>query len=290
MDVFLNRIKQGQHIRLLEAHSALSAMIIENTAVVDSNGIKKAFDGIWLSSLTVSTIKGLPDIELVDITTKVNLIQEIKRVSSKPIVVDCDTGGLNQQFAFTVGALAGAGATAIVIEDKVGFKQNSLFDDNHTQVQDTIENFCDKIRIGKSTPTPHPIGIIARIESLVLGKGMEDALERAAAYISAGADGVLIHSKDKSPESVIRFAEHFVIAHPDVPLVCVPSKFNSICDEQLFAAGFHIVIHANHLLRAAYPAMFNVAVDILTHDRSYEVSDKIMSIDKILTLIPGSQC
>lgn len=290
MDLLLTKIKQKQSIRLLEAHSALSAMIIENTEVVNTNGTKKEFDGIWLSSLTVSTMKGLPDIELIDVTTKVNLIQEIKRVSSKPIIVDCDTGGLNQQFSYTVSALAEAGAIAIVIEDKVGFKQNSLFESNESQVQDTVKNFCDKIKIGKRVNTKNPIGIIARIESLVLGKGMDDALERADAYVNAGADGVLIHSKDESPESVVQFAKQFLKIYPTIPLVCVPSKFNSICDEELFASGFSIVIHANHLLRAAYPAMSNAAFDILTNDRSFEASSKIMSIDKILTLIPGSQC
>lgn len=286
MNLLFDQIKLGKKRRLLEAHSAISAMIVENSSIYDKNGGKKEFDGVWVSSLTLSLSKGLPDIELVDITSKLNLIQEIRRISNKPIIVDCDTGSLKEQFGFIVNALERGGVSAIVIEDKFGYKQNSLIEENETQKQESVENFCDKIRIGVRAMQHDTIGIVARIESFILGKGLDDALFRAKAYINAGASGILIHSKDKSADKVIEFAKVFKVDFPNIPLFCVPSKFNSIADEELFSSGFDVVIHANHLLRAAYPAMLNTAKSILQFDRSYEAGTDIMEINDILNLIP----
>jgi len=275
-------------VRVIEAHNGLTGLIVENT-YIETNGIRKEFDAMWSSSLTDSTSKGKPDIEAVDITSRLQDLNNILEVTTKPIIFDGDTGGKTEHFIFTVRTLERHGISAIIIEDKVGLKKNSLFGTNVEQTQESIENFCYKISMGKNAQITDDFMIIARIESLILKKGLKDALERAAAYIEAGADGIMIHSKEKKPDEILEFCKEYSKFKIKVPLVAVPTTYNQIYENELINSGVNIVIYANHLLRSAYPAMIEVAKSILAHGRSLEVNDKCMPIKEILTLIPGTK-
>ncbi len=275
-------------VRILEAHSGLTGLIIEN-ASVSINGVKKEFDGMWSSSLTDSTSKGKPDIEAVDLTTRLQDLNNILECTTKPIIFDGDTGGKIEHFVFTVRTLERHGISAVIIEDKIGLKKNSLFGTDAIQTQDTIEHFCEKIKAGKRAQITKDFMIIARIESLIAGKNVEDALERADAYVKAGADGIMIHSKDKSGEDIKEFCKKFRGLHPSIPLVVVPTTYNHIKEEELAEWGANIVIYANHMLRSAYPAMMRTALSILTNERSYEANEYCMPIKEILELIPGTK-
>jgi len=275
-------------IRILEAHNALSALIADNT-VVERNGIGVSFDGVWSSSLTDSTAKGKPDIEAVDTTSRINSVNEIFEVTTKPMIFDGDTGGKTEHFEFTVKSLDRIGVSAIIIEDKTGLKKNSLFGNDVFQTQDSIENFCDKITRGKLAQISDDFMIIARIESLILEAGMEDALIRAEAYINAGADGIMIHSKHKDPTEIIEFMQKFRESDKITPVVIVPSSFNSVTIEEFEEMGANVVITANHMLRAAYPAMLKVAQSVLVNGRSLEAEPDCMSIKEILEFIPGTK-
>jgi phosphoenolpyruvate mutase len=244
---------------------------------------------MWLSSLTDSTAKGKPDIGCVDLTSRMNTLKDILEVTTKPIIYDGDSGGLPEHFEFMVRTLEREGVSAVIIEDKVGLKKNSLFGTDVQQTQDTIEGFSEKIIRGKQAQITDDFMIIARIESLILKAGMEDALKRAKAYIAAGADGIMIHSKEKSPDEILTFCEAYSHFEQKVPLVAVPSTYNSITENELREAGVRIVIYANHLLRCAYPAMVKVAETILAHERACECEAMCMSIKEILTLIPGGK-
>ena len=237
--------------------------------------------------MTDSTSKGKPDTSLVDVTSRLLSIQEILEVTTKPIIFDADNGGFIEHFSFTVRSLERMGVSAVVIEDKVGFKRNSLFEVNNDQNQDSIEGFCEKIKIGKKSQLTRDFMIIARIESLILNQGMEDALKRAKAYLKAGADGILIHSKMKSPEEIIAFARAYRAFAKGLPLVVVPTTYNSITESQLKNAGIKIVIYANHLIRSAYPAMIKTAELILENERSFEADKLCLPIKEILNLIPS---
>lgn len=275
-------------VRILESHSGLTGLIAEN-ASVEVNGQKKEFDGMWSSSLTDSTSKGKPDIEAVDITTRLHSLNDTLECTTKPIIYDGDTGGKVEHFAFTVRTLERHGISAIIIEDKVGLKKNSLFGTDVTQYQDSIEDFSNKISTGKRAQITEDFMVIARVESLILGKTVEDALTRAHAYVKAGADGIMIHSKEKTGEDIMAFCKEFRGTNKHTPLVVVPSTFNHITEEEFAQVGVNVVIYANHMLRASYPAMMNVAESILAHSRSLEASDKCMSIKEILNLIPGTK-
>jgi len=275
-------------VRILEAHNALSALIVE-TVTEQSDGVDVEFDGVWSSSLTDSASKGKPDIEAVDLTTRINTVNEIFEVTTKPMVFDADTGGIPEHFAFTVRTLERTGVSAVIIEDKTGLKKNSLFGNDVVQTQDSIENFCHKIQTGKRAQISDEFMIIARIESLILEQGMEDALERAHAYVDAGADGVMIHSRQKQPDEILEFCQKFRKVNQNTPLIVVPTSFNEITAKQLSEAGINVVIYANHMLRAAYPGMEKVARSILKHDRSHEVEKDLLSIKEILHLIPGTK-
>ncbi len=275
-------------LRFMEAHSGLTGLIVENTAI-DTNSGRKEFDGIWGSSLTESTAKGKPDIEAVDVTSRVNSLQDIIEVTTKPIIYDADTGGQVEHFKFTVRTLERLGVSAIIIEDKTGLKKNSLFGNDVLQYQDTIENFCVKIRAGKDAQITDDFMIIARIESLILDMGIDDAISRAIAYIDAGADGIMIHSRQKDPAEIFEFCERYQKIVRKVPLVVVPSSYNMVTENELEAKGVSIVIYANHLLRAAYPAMLDTAKSILMNNRSAEADANLMSIKEILELIPGTK-
>jgi phosphoenolpyruvate phosphomutase len=275
-------------VRAIEAHNGLSGLIVENT-FSEVNGVRHEFDAMWSSSLTDSTSKGKPDIEAVDITTRLHDLNNILEVTTKPIIYDGDTGGKTEHFVFTVRTLERLGISAIIIEDKIGLKKNSLFGTEVAQNQDSIENFCHKISMGKKAQITKDFMIIARLESLILKKGMRDALQRARAYIGAGADGIMIHSKEKTPDEILEFCGEYEKFELKVPLIVVPTTYNQIYEKDLIKAGVSIVIYANHMLRSAYPAMVEVAKSILTHERSLEVNDLCMPIKEILTLIPGTK-
>lgn len=276
-------------VRILESHNGLTGLIIENT-FVEVNGRKQEFDGMWASSLTDSTSKGKPDIEAVDITTRLHDLNDALEVTTKPVIFDGDTGGKLEHFVFTVRTLERLGISAVIIEDKIGLKQNSLFGTDAKQTQDSIENFCAKIKAGKNAQITEDFMVIARIESLIAGKTIEDALERAFAYIAAGADGIMIHSKNKDGMDIKEFCQRFREKDTETPIVAVPTTYNQFTEDELASWGINVVIYANHMLRAAYPAMVKCAQSILKHQRSLEASnDYCMPIKEILTLIPGTK-
>ena len=273
-------------IRILEAHNGLTGLIAENIKIEKNNKISQ-FDGIWESSLTDSTSKGKPDTELVDFSSRFDTIEEILEVTTKPIIVDGDTGGRIEHFKYRVKTLERLGVSAVIIEDKIGSKKNSLFGTSVPQVQDSIENFSLKIREGNQSKVTTDFMIIARVESLILKNGMDDALKRSEAYIDSGADGIMIHSKEKDGSEIEEFCKNYQKFNKKVPLVVVPSTFSHFNEDKLKELGVNIVIYANHLLRSAYPSMVKTAKSILQHERCLEASnDYCMSIKEILTLIP----
>lgn len=271
-------------VKTLEVHSGLTGLIAEKTIVENNNELDQ-FDAMWISSLCDSTAKGKPDIELVDMTSRFRTIQDVTEVTTKPIIFDGDTGGLIEHFVYTVRTLERMGVSAIIVEDKVGLKKNSLFGTEVKQTQDTIEHFCAKIQAGKRVQLSDDFMIIARIESLILEQGMEDALSRAHAYVKAGADGIMIHSRKKDPAEILEFCDSFRKTNTTTPIVVVPSSFNTITEAELAEHGVNIVIYANQLTRAAFPAMENVAKDILKYHRAKEVDDRLMPIKQIISLI-----
>jgi phosphoenolpyruvate mutase len=285
----LRRLINSKNIvRIIEAHSGLSGLIVEHTKVL-VDGESREFDGMWASSLTDSTSKGKPDIEAVDITARVSNINDLVEVTTKPIIFDGDTGGKIEHFVFTVRTLERLGVSAIIIEDKVGLKKNSLFGTDVEQQQDSIEGFCEKIVAGKAAQVTDEFMIVARIESLILQQGMEDALNRAKAYTNVGVDAIMIHSKENKPDEILEFCKKYNEFEKTVPIVVVPSSFDTIYEDELVQAGVKLVIYANQLLRSAYPSMLNTAKLILEHQRAYEARPNLMSIKEILTLIPGGQ-
>lgn len=286
MKQFRRLLEAKPIVRALESHSGLSGLIVERTSVV-VNDRPCEFDAMWLSSLTDSTIKGKPDIEFVDLTSRANTISDILEITTKPVIYDGDTGGYPEQFALTVRRLERLGVSAVIIEDKVGLKKNSLFGTNAAQIQDTIEGFCEKIIVGNNARVTDDFAIIARIESLILQAGMDDALKRAAAYIEAGVFGIMIHSKEKTPDEVLEFCRRYKEMGLQAPLIVVPTTYDEITEQELIDAGVRVVIYANHLLRAAYPAMVATAETILRHGRGHEASKACMSIKEILNVIPG---
>ena len=273
-------------VRILEAHNGLTGLIAEKTQII-KDGRTIEFDGIWESSLTDSTAKGKPDTELVDFSSRFSTIEEILEVTTKPMIVDGDTGGRIDHFKFRVKTLERLGVSAIIIEDKIGDKRNSLFGTTVPQEQDSIDHFSQKIHEGKKSQVTEDFMIIARVESLILQKGMDDALLRSKAYIKAGADGIMIHSKNKDGKEIIEFCNHFKKFENRVPLIVVPSTYAHMTENELRDLGVNVVIYANHLLRSAYPAMVNTAKSLLENSRGMEASnDYCMSIKEIITLIP----
>ena len=271
-------------VKTLEVHSGLTGLIAEKT-VVEHDGAFEQFDAMWVSSLCDSTAKGKPDIELVDMTSRFRTIDDVMEVTTKPIIFDGDTGGLIEHFVYTVRSLERMGVSAVIIEDKTGLKKNSLFGTEVVQTQDSIEHFSEKISAGKKVQLTDDFMIIARIESLILEQGMEDALERAGAYVSAGADGIMIHSRKKDPAEILEFCDQFRREDPSTPIVVVPSSFNSVTEKELVRHGVNIVIYANQLTRSAFPAMEQTARDILRFHRAKEVDERLLPIKDIISLI-----
>ena len=275
-------------VRILETHDGLSGLIAENLEI--ENGPKiNSFDGMWSSSLTDSTSKGKPDIEAVDLTTRMQDLTNILECTTKPIIYDGDTGGKPEHFAFAVRTLERNGISAVIIEDKIGLKKNSLFGTDAVQIQDSIEGFCHKIKIGKNAQVTDDFMVIARCESLIAGKSVDDALERCFSYVEAGADGIMIHSKNKTGEDIKQFCVKFREKYTSIPIVVVPTTYNQIKEEELHRWGVNVVIYANHMLRAAYPAMLKCATTILENERSLETDPICMPIKEILELIPGTK-
>ena len=271
-------------VKAIEAHSGLTGLIAEKT-VVAQDGRLDQFDAMWVSSLCDSTAKGKPDIELVDLSSRLRTIDDIMEVTTKPIILDGDTGGLPEHFVYNVRTLERMGVSAVIIEDKKGLKKNSLFGAEVEQTQDSIESFSEKIRAGERAQLTDDSMIIARIESLILERGMDDALARAAAFVEAGADGIMIHSRKKDPGEILEFCDRFRESDKLTPIVVVPTSFNAITEEELAAHGVSIVIYANQLTRSAFPAMQRTAEDILRCHRAKEVDDRLMPIKEIITLI-----
>ena len=275
-------------VRILESHSGLTGLIIENTKV-ESKGKIIEFDGMWSSSLTDSTSKGKPDIEAVDLTTRLQPINDMLETTTKPLIYDGDTGGKTEHFVFTVRTLERLGVSAIIIEDKTGLKKNSLFGTEIKQTQDSIENFSNKIKTGKLSQITNDFMIIARVESFILGNTLEDAIVRSKSYVESGADGIMIHSKEKSGEDIKSFCESFRKFNQVTPIIIVPSTFNHIKESEFIKWGVNVVIYANHMLRSSYPAMLDVAKSILINERSSDCDDLCLPIKEILTLIPGTK-
>jgi phosphoenolpyruvate phosphomutase len=267
-------------------HSGISALIIEHTSV-EKNGSNLSFDGMWSSSLVDSTSRGKPDNESVDISTRINGLQQVLEVTTKPIIFDGDTGGRPEHFVHNVRTLERNGISAVIIEDKIGLKRNSLYGNEVIQNLDDPINFSEKIKAGLEAKTNDNFMIIARIESLIVDAGMSDALNRAQIYLDAGADGIMIHSRNTKPDEIFEFATEYKKWNTNKPLVLVPTTFNSVIEEDLAEKGARIIIHANHLLRASYPAMVKVAEKILQNGRTLEADSDLMSIKEILNLVPG---
>ena len=272
-------------VKTMEAHSGLTGLIIEKTVVEEENGRLDQFDAMWVSSLCDSTDRGKPDIELVDMTSRLRTINDIMEVTTKPIILDGDTGGLAEHFVYNVRTLERMGVSAVIIEDKTGLKKNSLFGTEVVQTQDTIENFSAKIAAGKRAQLSDDFMIIARIESLILERGMEDALKRAFAFRDAGADGIMIHSRKKDPAEILEFCDKFRAEDKKTPIVVVPTSFNQITEKELASHGVNIVIYANQLMRAAFPVMKQTAEEILRAHRAKEVDSKLMPFKDIIRLI-----
>lgn len=272
-------------ITALEAHSGLTGLIVENTIVEENGGIRQ-FDAMWISSLCDSTAKGKPDIELVDMTSRFRTIDDICEVTTKPIIFDGDTGGLTEHFVYTVRSLERMGVSMVIIEDKTGLKKNSLFGNEVVQTQDGIEHFCEKIRAGKKALRTRDFIICARIESLILERGMDDALIRAFAYTEAGADAIMIHSRKEDPAEIFEFVGKFREKDGATPLVVVPTSFNAVTEEEFKERGVNIIIYANQLTRTGFPAMQNAAELILKNHRAKECDDVCMPFKEIIRLIP----
>ena len=274
--------------RIIETHSPLAALIAENAFYKEKNGELSEFDGFWSSSLTDSTLKGKPDIEVLELNQRINNISEILDVTTKPLIMDADTGGKPEHFQINIKSIERMGVSAVIIEDKKGLKKNSLLGTKIKQEQENIKIFLNKIKLGKRSCSTDRLMLIARIESFILKKGLSDALKRADSYINSGADGIMIHSREKTPNEILRFADKFKRKYPNIPLVAVPSSYSKTKESILLNSGVNIIIYANHLLRASHPAMTNTAIEILKNKRSYEAEKKLLSIDKILKLIPGT--
>lgn len=271
-------------IRVMEAHSGLSGTIVEYCQV-QNEGQLCEFDAMWLSSLTESASRAKPDTECVDLTSRLNTVNEILEVTTKPVIFDGDSGGLPEHFVFTVRSLERLGVSAVIIEDKKGLKQNSLTAEGNAQLQDSVENVCYKIRMGKGAQVTDDFMVIARCESLITGAGQEDALMRVCAYIAAGADAIMIHSKSETPDEIRAFCEKFQALEKTVPLVVVPSTFPQVTEKELEEWGVNVVMYANQMLRSAYPAMKQTAETILKRGRAKEAEGQCMPIKEILNLV-----
>jgi phosphoenolpyruvate phosphomutase len=288
-DIRRGRLRRELEIKglvtAMEAHDGLTGLVVENTVVYQDGGAHQ-FDAMWVSSLCDSTAKGKPDIELVDMTSRFRTIEDLMEVTTKPIIFDGDTGGKTEHFVYTVKTLERLGVSMVIIEDKTGLKKNSLFGTEVAQTQETIEAFSAKIEAGKKAQKTREFMICARIESLILEQGMEDALKRAFAFSKAGADAIMIHSRKKDPTEIFEFVEKFREKDKRTYIVVVPTSFNSVKEEEFKKRGVNVVIYANQLMRATVPAIQNAAKTILENHRALECDDMLMPFNEIIRLIP----
>lgn len=278
-------IENKDLVRVIEAHTPLVGLIVENLKLIEKNKIVE-FDAMWSSSLTESLIRGKPDNQSVELSTRINALSDVLDLTTKPFIFDADNGGRIEHLPYTVNSMERQGVSAIVIEDKVGLKRNSLFKNQKTAQQDTIKNFCKKISVIKKSRKSNDFFIVARIESFILGKGLNDALKRANSYSKAGADAILIHSKENTPKQIFSFAKEFRKSRFFKPMIAVPSSYSKTYERDLIKNGFSVVIYANHLLRASYKIMRNTALDILKNKRSFETEKNIVSVKDILMVKP----
>jgi len=279
-------LAEGRFIRAVEVHSGLSAIVADKAYGIRKDGSQAAFDLLWSSSLTSSAIKGKPDIETVTTSERVQIVHDVLESSDKPVLYDGDTGGEKEIFRFTVKTLERLGVSGVVIEDKRGLKQNSLFGTERTQILEDVDVFAQKIRAGKQAQITKEFMIFARLEALIAGLGEEEAMMRAHAYVNdGGADGILIHSKEKNPAEIMSFLKRFRAEKPDVPIIVVPTTYNEITEAELEAAGANICIHANQLIRASFVSMMDTANKILAAGRSKEVDEQILPTKEMITLI-----
>ena len=271
-------------IRVLEVHNGLTSLIVENTTAVKDERLLE-FDAMWVSSLTDSLAKGKPDIGFVDLTSRLGTIGEALEGTTKPMILDGDSGGHAEHFVFTVRTLERLGVGAVIIEDKEGLKQNSLHGTQVQQSQVDANAFAHKISEGKRAQVTDDFAIVARIESLILKQGMDDAVQRAAVYIEAGADAVMIHSKESSPKEIFDFCKRYSLLPNRVPLVVAPTTYSTVTEAELQEAGVQVVIYANHLLRSAYPRMVEAATSILENGRAMEAEGLCLPIPEVLSLM-----
>ena len=277
-------IKAKKIIKIIESHNALTGLVVENLKIFKNKKFLE-FDGMWSSSLTDSAVRGKPDNQAVDYSTRISGLNEILDVTTKPVIFDADNGGRIEHISYLIQSLERIGVSAMVIEDKIGLKRNSLIKDQKGIKQDSINNFCKKLIKAKQSKSSDDFFIVARIESFILGKGVDDALKRAKAYSKAGADAILIHSNEKKPNEIFAFSKKFQKSKYLKPLIAVPSTYSKTYERDLVKNGFKIVIYANHFLRAVHLAIKKVAKSILTNRRSFESEKYIDSIQEILSLI-----
>lgn len=273
-------------VRLLEAHNGLTGLIVDTVHVEVEHDVLE-FDGMWASSFTDATMRGKPDNEAIDLTARLATLNDVLDVTAKPILFDADTGGHPEHLVLTVRSLERLGISGIVIEDKAGLKHNSHLGADRRQVQDCADRFAAKIRAAAESRVTEDFLIIARIESLILNNGLDDALQRAQAYLAAGADGLMIHSRQRTPGEIFSFCEHYARLEPRKPLVVTPSSYSSVYERELQAAGANVVVYANQMLRAAYPAMVRVARSILAHGRAFDSEAECLPLEQAVRLIPS---
>ena len=281
----LKRLMNSKDIvRVLECHNPITGLIVENVTHNEKNKFYE-FDCMWSSSLTDSVSRGMPDNQSVDYSTRIQGVNDIFNVTTKPLIFDIDNGGQIEHLPNIVKKLERAGVSALIMEDKVGLKKNSLFSDQKNVRQDSIRSFCKKIIKAKNSTLSDDFFVISRIESLILGKSVNDALKRAIAYSKAGTDCIMIHSKEKNPKQIFEFSKKFLKTKFAKPLVAVPSTYSRTYERELIKNGFNIVIYANHLLRSSYFSMVNTAKQILKNKRSFETEKSISPLNEILELI-----
>lgn len=277
------RLNVGDCIRAIEAHSGLCALVASE-GLKSTSSPNNRFDALWISSLTSSAVQGLPDIELHFLERRIELIEDVCQVSSLPLIVDGDTGGDATSLCYLVARLEGMGVSALVIEDKRQPKRNSLCQTADHLLEDP-DCFAKKIAQGVAARLTKDFLLFARLESLIAGLTVDDALTRAALYLEAGASGLMIHSKDRTEDRVVEFLQRLRAQGHEQPVICVPTTYNRVLARDLFAEGANIIIYANHLLRASHHAMRRVCQDLLQHDRAVDVERRCTPLDELFDLV-----
>lgn len=258
-------------IRIVGAHDGLGAKIVE----------RNGFDGVWAGGLEISTSYAVPDASILTMSQYLERAIEMNDSVSIPVIADCDTGfGNSNNVIHMVKKYESAGIAAVCIEDKKFPKVNSLLFKGRQELA-SIAEFVGKIMAAKNAQATKNFMVFARVEALIAGWGQEEALKRAHAYVQAGADAILIHSKTSSPQPIIDFAKSW---NNSAPLVIVPTTYPSIAFEQIKELGIKMVIYANQGLRAAIKAMDSVLSEIFGDKTTLGVEEKITSMKEIFEL------